>query len=138
MGGQLAPTSARGVMMVYKTLRKGGVTGILPDQEPDDENSAQYVEFFGQPAYTMTLIHNLAQKSGCRLIMTTAIRVKGGFELHFFEPDADIYTDDTAVALRAMNKSIEHTVAMAPNQYQWDYKRFKTQPDPTVRHYKKL
>lgn len=136
LGATLVPTNTRGVMAVYKSLRKGGLTAILPDQEPNGENSGQFAEFFGQQALTMKLVHSLGNKSGSRLLMTVALRVKGGFEVHIFEPDADIYSTDEALAIAALNRSVECAVMMAPAQYQWDYKRFKTQPDRTVKLYK--
>jgi KDO2-lipid IV(A) lauroyltransferase len=135
LGAKIVPTNARGVMAVYKSLRKGGLTAILPDQEPDDDNSGMFADFFGQPAFTMKLIHSLAKKSGSRLLMTVALRVKGGFEIHFYEPEADIYSADEATAIAALNRSVEGAVMMAPDQYQWDYKRFKTQPDRKLKLY---
>lgn len=135
-GSTIVPTNARGVMAIYKALKKGGVTVILPDQEPVNQNSGVFADFFGQPALTMTLIHNLAKKSGSRLLMATALRVNGGFDIHFCEPDAQVYAADEATAISALNRSVEAMVMMAPAQYQWDYKRFKTQLDPAVKLYK--
>jgi KDO2-lipid IV(A) lauroyltransferase len=136
LGANIVPTNPRGVMAVYKSLRKGGLTAILPDQEPDDENSGHFADFFGQPAFTMKLIHSLGNKSGSKLLMTVALRVKGGFEIHFIEPDEQMYSADETTAIAALNRSVEKMVMMAPAQYQWDYKRFRRQPDPTVKLYK--
>jgi KDO2-lipid IV(A) lauroyltransferase len=136
LGAKIVPTNARGVMAVYKSLRKGGLTAILPDQEPDDDNSGQFAEFFGQQAFTMKLIHSLGSKSESRLLTTVALRVKGGFDIYFFEPDEKMYSADEATAIAALNRSVEAAVMMAPSQYQWDYKRFKSQPDRTVKLYK--
>jgi KDO2-lipid IV(A) lauroyltransferase len=136
LGTKIVPTNARGVMAIYKSLRKGGLTAILPDQEPDDDNSGLFADFFGQPAFTMKLIHSLGNKSGSKLLMTVALRVEGGFDIHFIEPDADMYSSDEVIAVAALNRSVEAAVMMAPAQYQWDYKRFKTQPDATLKLYK--
>jgi KDO2-lipid IV(A) lauroyltransferase len=123
-------------MAIYKSLRHGGLTAILPDQEPDDDNSGLFADFFGQPAFTMKLIHSWGNKSGSRLLMTVALRVKGGFDIYFFEPDKQMYSADETIAIAALNRSVETAVMMAPAQYQWDYKRFKTQPDSAVKLYK--
>ena len=136
MGATIVPTNSRGVMAVYKSLRKGGLTAILPDQEPDDESSGLFADFFGKQAFTMKLIHSLGSKSKSRLLMTVALRVRGGFEIHFFEPDEQMYSTDEATAISALNRSVEKAVMMAPAQYQWDYKRFKTQPNSKVKFYK--
>jgi KDO2-lipid IV(A) lauroyltransferase len=136
LGTNIVPTNARGVMAIYKSLRKGGLTAILPDQEPDDDNSGLFADFFGQPAFTMKLIHSLGNKSGSKLLLTMALRVKGGFDIYFIEPDAAMYSSDENIAVAALNRSVESAVIMAPAQYQWDYKRFKTQPDATLKLYK--
>ena len=48
-----------------------------------------------------------------------------GFELVFRPADPDIYSDDLETSVAAMNRSIEHCVRDRPEQYQWEYKRFK-------------
>lgn len=62
-------------------------------------------------------------------------RVRGGFELVFAEPDAGIYSEDAITSLTAMNRSVEACVADAPAQYQWEYKRFKKQPEGMEKRY---
>ncbi|MDO6749479.1 LpxL/LpxP family acyltransferase, partial [Gilvimarinus sp. 1_MG-2023] len=73
-----------------------------------------------------------------RALMAFALRRPDaeGFDVHFLEPDADIYSKDADVACTALNRSVEQVVAMAPEQYQWTYKRFKRQPDGAPSPYK--
>lgn len=121
----LAPTNRRGVVALTKALRAGKLAGILPDQVPDPGNGGIEAPFFGEPALTMTLVHSLMQRTGCEVLLTYALRTRGGFEV-FVEPcDDAIYSPDAATAVAAMNRSISTAVASAPAQYQWEYKRFK-------------
>ena len=60
--------------------------------------------------------------------MGYAKRVPNGFVACFSKPDDNIYSEDTEVSVSAMNKSIERLVLEAPEQYQWEYKRFKKHP----------
>jgi KDO2-lipid IV(A) lauroyltransferase len=38
-------------------------------------------------------------------------------------------------AAAALNRSVESCIADCPEQYQWEYKRFKKQPDGAPRRY---
>ncbi len=133
MGATLVPTDRKGVMGVLKALKKGGLTVILPDQVPD--SGAEHVPFFGLPASTMTLLSNLIQRTGSRVVMGFVLRVRGGFELHFQEPDPEIYSDELMESLKAMNRSVEACVLQAPSQYQWEYKRFRRPPPGVEKPY---
>lgn len=123
-GANLVPTDRRGVMKLLKAIKAGGISGILPDQVPND-GAGELVEFFGRPAYTMTLLCNLVNKTGCEALLSYAQRVPGGFKLVFEKPCPELYSEDTEVSLRAMNRTVEEAVKSLPAQYQWEYKRFK-------------
>lgn len=126
-GAKLVPTNSRGVATLLKRLRAGEITGILPDQIPN--SGGEFCPFFGHPAYTMALLHGLYQRTQCAIVVGAAIRVDNGFELHYLEPDARIYSEDLAESLVGLNKSVELAVALKPAQYQWEYKRFRKQPE---------
>lgn len=123
-GMKLAPANRQGVAQALKTLRAGEIVTVLPDQVPT-QGSGEMAEFFGQPAATMTLVHKLIQHTGCAVVMGVAERERGGFRLCFSDPDPDIYNADSKISLRALNHSIEQRVNAVPEQYQWEYNRFK-------------
>jgi len=135
-GAKLVPTDRRGVMALFKSLKAGGTTFILPDQVPD-KGAGEHAPFYGIPALTMTLVHSLIDRTGCRVLMAYGKRVAGGFELVFKEPDPAIYSPDQQTSLAAMNRSVADCVADCPSQYQWEYKRFKKQPAGVEKVYPK-
>src|SRR5689334_17873005 len=59
----VAPANIRGVRMLYKALARGEAIGLLPDQAPG-KGEGVWADFFGRPAYTMTLVRRLQQASG--------------------------------------------------------------------------
>ena len=128
LGGDMVPTDKRGVMALIKKLRAGGTSCVLPDQEPDPA-SGEFAPFFDRRALTMTLLNKLLQRSGAQAIVHFILRVPGGFETYYMEPDSAIYSEDQTEALAALNRSIEAAVQLAPQQYQWEYKRFKRCPE---------
>ncbi|GAB2189699.1 lauroyl acyltransferase [Sessilibacter sp. MAH1] len=131
---KMAPTDRRGVMQVMKALKNNETVGILPDQLPLD-GGGEFADFFGKPALTMTLIRQLQQKTGAAVMMAFAKRIKGGYRIIFKEPHTDIYSEDPAVAVAGLNKSVELCVNVVPEQYQWEYKRYRRQPEGLPRPY---
>ncbi|MEY4642994.1 MAG: hypothetical protein RLZZ227_2988 [Pseudomonadota bacterium] len=136
-GSLLVPTDAKGVATLLQALRRGEVIGILPDQVPP-ESGGEFAPLFGVPALTMSLACRLQQKTGARILMTFARRELDGdqgFTLVIREPERDIYAEHIPDALAAMNRSIEILMSGVPEQYQWEYKRFKRQPRGKQRPY---
>ncbi|MEX2131981.1 MAG: lysophospholipid acyltransferase family protein [Pseudohongiellaceae bacterium] len=127
---RLAPTNRQGVAELFRALKRGEIAGILPDQEPPLE-SGIFADFFGVPALTMTLVAKLVERTGARVICGFARRLPDGkgFKLEIIEADSQIYSEDTAISVMALNKTVESCVRLAVEQYQWEYKRFKRRPD---------
>ncbi|MDB9969891.1 lysophospholipid acyltransferase family protein [Porticoccaceae bacterium] len=127
-GATLVPTDVRGVAALIKALKRGETTAILPDQQPG-QNSGIVVPFMGVPVPTMTLVTNLINRSGSRALLATALREPGGWRLHFLPVSEELYSEDQITAVSALNQDVARIVALAPEQYQWEYKRFRVQPD---------
>jgi Kdo2-lipid IVA lauroyltransferase/acyltransferase len=135
-GATLVPTNARGVASLIKALRNGHNVGILPDMVPPSSGGV-FAPFFRLPAMTMTLIHSLAVRSEAAVIICFARRTRGGFTIVITEPGGDIYSADPAVSAGELNRTIEVLIEQAPEQYQWEYKRFKRDPDGSPSIYEK-
>ena len=122
----IVPTDESGVRATFKTLRKGGFTAILPDHTPND-NGGIFAPFFGTSTWTGVMVPKLIARTQCRVIVMGCLRRADGhgFDLHILPADPAIHDSDLATATAAMNRSMETLVAIAPEQYQWTYKRFK-------------
>jgi KDO2-lipid IV(A) lauroyltransferase len=119
----LAPTSIQGVRLLLKALRRGDSIGILPDQAPSMGEGA-WTEFFGRPAYTMTLVGRLVESTGAAVIMTFARRLPRGAG-YAFEAEEVRGELRGAGGVRALNAAVERMVARSPEQYLWAYNRYK-------------
>ena len=122
---------ASGVRSLLKRLQKGGVVGILPDQQPK-AGEGEFAPFFGKPALTMTLLPRLAHRSGARVLLCWCQRLPGGgaprFALHVEAPPAGIADADSAQAVTALNAGVEAVARRDFSQYQWTYKRYALRP----------
>jgi len=133
-GNELVPTSIKGIATLYRRLNEGKIVVILPDQVPA---SGGFAPFFGVQALTDKLIPRLLERTNARVVCCVIRRLPRakGFDALFSDPDPEIYAHDPMVSLAALNRSIENCVRQAPDQYQWEYKRFKERPVGKLRLY---
>jgi KDO2-lipid IV(A) lauroyltransferase len=116
----VAPATLRGVRTLYKALQRGEAVGLLPDQAPG-VGEGVWAEFFGRPAYTMTLVTRLQKATGAAVIMAFAERLPRGAGYHLHLQAVPIDNLDEA----ALNRAIEALVRSCPAQYLWGYNRYK-------------
>lgn len=128
----LAPANLSGVRVLLKALKKGQAIGLLPDQVPQ-HGEGVWADFFGKPAYTMTLSAKMHQMSGAPIILSYAERLSWGrgFVIRFvaFEETLGETSEQQA---RAINVAMEKLIARCPAQYIWSYNRYKTPPGVTA------
>jgi Kdo2-lipid IVA lauroyltransferase/acyltransferase len=121
----LAPTDMSGVKALLKALKRGEAAGILPDQTPGNGEGV-WAQFFGRPAYTMTLAARLARSTDAAVILVYAERLPHGegFDL-WLEPLPIGLPEQPAAAARFINAAIEMLIRKQPAQYLWSYNRYK-------------
>jgi KDO2-lipid IV(A) lauroyltransferase len=114
---RLAPTNLQGVRDLLKALKRGEAIGILPDQVPS-AGEGEWEQFFGKPAYTMTLVTKLAETTGATVLMAFGERLPhgAGYIIHV-EPES---------ISAGLNAAIERVISRCPQQYLWGYNRYKT------------
>ena len=120
----IAAADLSGVRSLLKALKRGEAVGMLPDQAPK-AGEGRWLDFFGKPAYTMTLAARLAE-SGASVIMVWAERLPGGAGYHFHlqQPTQPICGTIEERA-QQINHEIEHLIRQCPEQYLWGYNRYK-------------
>lgn len=130
LGVQMATADMKGVRMLLRHLKQGGVVGLLPDQVPSGQGEFALVDWFGRPAKTMTLPVKLIQQTGAGLVVMFAKRVDAPhrFELYFEVADVP-NSGDVATDVRTINAHMERLIRMAPEQYLWNYNRYKGAAD---------
>jgi len=120
----LAPADLSGVRSLIKALRRGEAVGMLPDQAPK-VGEGVWLDFFGKPAYTMTLAARLTE-TGATTLMAWGERLPAGrgYCLHIHPPGKPL-TGDTVERAQQINWEIEALVRQCPAQYLWGYNRYK-------------
>jgi len=120
------PTNDKGVRALLASLKKGGLTAILPDHVPP-ENGGIFSPYFGINTQTGVLPVRLIGRTGAiALAAYCLLDPEGALTIRFSEVDPDIHNSDTSIAVAAMNRSMERCVREAPSDYVWHYRRFKS------------
>jgi len=120
---RLARADLSGVRELLAALLRKEAVGILPDQVPG-EGEGEWVEFFGTPAYTMTLAAKLSARPGrvCLLAYGERLPRGGGYVLHI-RPLLPGLPGESET--RRMNRALEALIRECPAQYLWGYNRYK-------------
>ena len=130
MGGRgkenlkLAAPTFGGVRTLLRALRAGEAVGILPDQVPG-RGEGEWADFFGRPAYTMSLVDRLAEASGAIVVLAYAERLPqgAGYRGHVLPM---LPREPGESAARHLNRALEDLIRRCPSQYLWSYNRYKT------------
>lgn len=125
-GIRLVPADLRGVRQLYRALKNGEAVGLLPDQVPG-AGEGEWAEFFGRPAYTMTLAARLAERenAACFIVYGRRLPRGEGYSL-VFRPLPEMQPGETPT--RRVNRGVEMLIRECPEQYLWGYNRYKGTP----------
>lgn len=122
-GMKSVPPDLSGIRAMLRALHRGEAIGMLPDQVPGI-GEGEWTEFFGRPAYTMTLVTRLAERTGAPVLFVYAERLPrgGGFRLYAVTMPEPLPGETPQ---RRLNRAIEELVRRCPAQYLWAYNRYK-------------
>jgi KDO2-lipid IV(A) lauroyltransferase len=121
------------VREVLKTLKAGGVVGILADLNATREEGV-FCDFFGIPACTTAGVATLALRTGAvvlpgYLIWDETARIH---RLHFDPPIETLNTgnqkDDVQINTARYTKALETVIRRHPDQWLWIHRRWRTRP----------
>jgi KDO2-lipid IV(A) lauroyltransferase len=115
-----------GVKKLLLALKKGEVVGLLPDQVPPIKYGITQ-SFFGQPAYTMTLVSKLILLTNAPVVWTYVEYKKNGWRVTIKPWNfGELAKSSTFEMTKAMNEKIEELILKDPESYMWSYDRYKT------------
>ncbi|WP_144732151.1 lysophospholipid acyltransferase family protein [Acinetobacter oleivorans] len=123
----LVPTDETGVRQIFKALKQGETTVILPDHTPNVGGSM--INYFGVPLASSNLSTKLIQKTKAKALFLYAIRNENdGFTMHVEPMDEKIYEGSADDGTYVIHQAIEQLIHRYPEHYHWSYKRFKANP----------
>lgn len=122
---------------MIRALKNSDVIWYAPDHDYGRRSSV-FVPFFGvKDAATTTGTWMLAKTSKAAIVPFVPRRKPdgSGYELILLKPECSPPLDSPEATALWMNEIIEQCIMMAPEQYMWLHRRFKTRPAGTPSRY---
>ena len=126
MGAEMVKADSGGVKSALKALNRGEVIIMASDQVPKKKNGI-ISNFFGTPALSVSLVSSLATRteSPCHSVSCIRLKKGKGYKVIFSERIEKLNTLGVPEGVNLMNTELEECIMKAPEQYAWEYKRFK-------------
>ncbi|MFN0085370.1 MAG: lysophospholipid acyltransferase family protein [Blastocatellia bacterium] len=122
------------VREILKTLKSGGVVGILADLNASREEGV-FAEFFGLPASTTAGVATLALRTSAAVVPGYLVWDEAAqiHRLHF-EPaietiDTGNQKEDVIANTRRYAAALEAIIRRHPDQWLWIHRRWRTRPE---------
>ncbi len=129
MGGRMIMRD-EGLRALLREIRGGRLCYFIPDEDFGPEHSV-FAPFFGVQTATLTSVARLARLANAVVMpVVTWLDVDSGrYTVDIGEPLADFPSGDAAADAAKVNAALEERVRLAPAQYMWTLRWFKTRPD---------
>ncbi|PLO32976.1 LpxL/LpxP family Kdo(2)-lipid IV(A) lauroyl/palmitoleoyl acyltransferase, partial [Klebsiella sp. 28] len=116
---------------MIRALKKGEVVWYAPDHDYGPTASVFAPLFAVDQAATTSGTWMLAKMSKACIVPFVPRRKPNGkgYELIILPPECSPPLDDAETTAAWMNKIVEQCIMMAPEQYMWLHRRFKTRPE---------
>ncbi|MFJ2973353.1 Kdo(2)-lipid IV(A) acyltransferase [Kluyvera sp. NPDC087067] len=122
---------------MVRALKNGEIIWYAPDHDYGPRASVFAPLFAVKDAATTSGTWMLAKMSkACVVPFVPRRKPDGkGYELIILPPECNPPLDDAETTAKWMNKVVEQCIMMAPEQYMWLHRRFKTRPEGVPSRY---
>lgn len=119
-------TNGKGMI---RLLRDKGNLFFLPDIDAGRKQSI-FANFFGIQTASVASVPKLVTLGKAKVVFVHAYRKAdlSGYELTFSAPLENYPSDDVLQDVERVNNEMEKLIRMHPEQYLWQYRRFRTRP----------
>lgn len=102
----------------------------MPDEDFGDNDLTVFSSFFGVQTSTLTTLSAMARLANAKVVPIYPImREDGRYDIYFDSPLESFPSNDKQADAALVNQVIEKCVRLAPAQYMWTLRWFKTRPD---------
>ena len=119
-----------GLKPMVRAIKRKIICYYIPDEDFGPDLSV-FVPFFGVPSATLPVLGRMAKLTDAKVVpvITKFLPDGKGYEINFLKPLENFPTGDEVENARRMNQALEELIRLAPEQYMWTLKWFKTRPD---------
>jgi KDO2-lipid IV(A) lauroyltransferase len=136
--GNVVLYKANAVKAILGVLKMGEAAAVLIDQNVNP-NRGIFVDFFGVPASTTTVVSALAAKTGAPIVPAFSLPDgEGGWKFIYEKPlvfdDGDKSKERIAEITQKCTDIIESYIRKQPEKWLWLHRRWKTRPPEEEGH----
>ncbi|MFT5112980.1 MAG: KDO2-lipid IV(A) lauroyltransferase [Parasphingorhabdus sp.] len=119
-----------GIRALIRKMRKGRSVYLIPDEDFGHQASF-FVPFFGVQRSTLSVVGRLAgiTKAAVVPIFTSLDTRTGIYTVHLGEALKDFPSGDEQQDTLTVSQALEQCIRIAPDQYMWTFRWFKTRPN---------
>ena len=118
---------------LVKLIKSGRTMWYASDQDFGRKHST-FAPFFGIPAATINTLSGILKLTNAKPLYFSHYRIGSGKHVRYLmritDPFAEELGNDDIKNATLLNKVIEDAIRIAPEQYMWVHRRFKTRPNP--------
>jgi KDO2-lipid IV(A) lauroyltransferase len=119
----------QGLRPLIRAAKKGTPCYYMPDQDFGESDLSVFAPFFGVQSSTLTTLAAMARLADAKVIPIYPImREDGHYEVTFDAPLENFPSGDEVADAIRVNKAVEKCILLAPAQYMWTLRWFKTRP----------
>jgi lauroyl/myristoyl acyltransferase len=118
----------QGMRPVLRGLKQGMSFYYLPDEDFGPKHSV-FTPFFGVATATLPSLGRLTETAGAVVVPCFTRLTRRGYDVTLRPPLENFPTGDRLADAARMNAVLEEGIRLAPEQYMWTFKLFKTRPD---------
>jgi KDO2-lipid IV(A) lauroyltransferase len=121
--------SKRNLRSAVRELKQGTLIWYAPDQDFGPDQTA-FAPFFGIQTASLLATHKLAKITGCAVVPMYPLYnpTSKRYEVTILPALENFPSDDEQADLVRINQLTEDFIRLAPEQYWWIHRRFKTRP----------
>lgn len=119
-------TNGKGMV---RLLREKGNLFFLPDIDAGKKQSV-FAKFFGIQTASVASVPKLVALGKAKVVFVHAYRKSdlSGYEISFSQPLENYPSNDELHDVESVNNEMEKLIRLYPEQYLWQYRRFRTRP----------
>jgi lauroyl-KDO2-lipid IV(A) myristoyltransferase len=120
----------QGLRPLIRAAKKGTPCYYMPDQDFGESDLSVFAPFFGVQSSTLTALAAMARLANAKVIPIYPImREDGHYEVTFDAPLENFPSGDEVADATRVNEAVEKCILLAPAQYMWTLRWFKTRPN---------
>ena len=120
---------SQGLRPLVRGVKSGLACYYMPDEDFGESDLSVFAPFFGEQVSTLTTLSAMARLANAKVVPVYPVMLDNGhYEVVFDAPLENFPSGDALADATRVNQMVERCISLAPAQYMWTLRWFKTRP----------